>query len=210
MFALEWTVSLLALSTPITAALLGRQPEIPASCAGLPQGSLGSLSYNFTLSAYSLDQPNASPTGVPLVLALGPPGTSAAASEWVIATAETATGSDTWPYWTMVNGVLTPQPGPNEQGLGAYAVAVDQGDVVIFTVTIAEPNPNPADIYCGADESDEYLVLSVNNHPDGFSLCTATDDYSQNVVVYEAEPSNSAYTYDTCYAVLINIIPYTT
>ncbi|KAH9929165.1 uncharacterized protein B0H18DRAFT_997865 [Fomitopsis serialis] len=146
MFALGWTVPFLALSTPIMAALLGRQPEIPASCAGLPQGSLGSLSYNFTLSAYS---PNANPTGVPLVLALGPPGTSAAASEWVIATAETA-GSDNWPYWTMVNGVLTPQPGPNEQGLGAYAVAVDQGDEVIFTVTTVESNPNPADIYCGA------------------------------------------------------------
>ncbi|KAH9840794.1 uncharacterized protein C8Q71DRAFT_423582 [Rhodofomes roseus] len=208
MLALAWSAALLAASAPVMASILGRQPEIPASCAGLPQGSLGSLSYNFTLSAYNLDKPNANSTGVPLVLALGPPGTSAAASEWVIATQKTA-GSDDWPYWTMVNGVLTPQPGPNEQGLGAYASTVDQGDVPAFIVTIAESDPNPADIYCGADESDEYLVLSVNNNPDGFSLCTATDDYDQNVVVYEAEQSNSAYSYDTCYAVHIYIVPYT-
>ncbi|KZT66899.1 hypothetical protein DAEQUDRAFT_767579 [Daedalea quercina L-15889] len=192
------------------ATLFDRQIEIPASCAGLPQGSSGSLSYNFTLSAYNVDGSNADSTGVPLALALGPAGTSGEASEWVIATEATA-GSDGWPYWTMVNGVLTPQPGPSEQGLAAYANSIDQGDQVSFTITVAESNPNPADIYCGADESYEYLVLSVNNNPDGFSLCTATEDYNANqvVVVYEAESDNSAYTYDTCYAIHIYIVPIT-
>lgn len=50
----------------------------------------------------------------------------------------------------MAQGYLRPQPGPNEQGLSAYGNPVNQGDVVSFTVTITESNPNEAEIYCDA------------------------------------------------------------
>ena len=82
MFAFTFSAALLAASAaPAMAALIGRQgPFIPASCGGLPYGSFGSPSYNFTLSATTADG-----TDISLVLALGPPGSSPAASEWVIA-----------------------------------------------------------------------------------------------------------------------------
>ncbi|KZT66900.1 hypothetical protein DAEQUDRAFT_767580 [Daedalea quercina L-15889] len=183
-------------------SLIIRQIEIPASCANLPQGSSGSLSYNFTLSAYS----DASSAGVPLYLAAGPASTSPEAGDWVIATSKTQ-GSDDWPYFNMVNGVMSPQAAAGAGALVPVTDPVDQGEVVTF---LQAPNATPADIYCGANESDEYLVLSVNNNPNGFSLCTATNDDDLNVVVYEAAPGNTGYNgynYDTCYAVNIYIVP---
>ena len=82
MFAFTLSAALLVASAaPAMAALIGRQgPLIPVSCEDLPYGSFGSPSYNFTLSATTADG-----ASIPLVFALGPPGTSPAASEWVIA-----------------------------------------------------------------------------------------------------------------------------
>lgn len=79
MFALAWTAALLLASSPAMAAVLGRR-DTPASCAGLPDGSSGSLSYPFTLTAY-----NASNAAAPLYLTYGVPSRSPAASSWVVA-----------------------------------------------------------------------------------------------------------------------------
>ncbi|KAI0727663.1 hypothetical protein C8Q72DRAFT_781241 [Fomitopsis betulina] len=188
------------------ATLIGRQgPLIPVSCADLPYGSFGSPSYNFTLSATTADG-----TSTPLVFALGPPGTSPAASEWVIAVSDAPDSTD-WPYYSMAQGYLRPQPGPNEQGLAAYGNPVDQGDVLSFTVTVQESSPTEAEIYCDANESQQYRELSVNNNIDGFSLCTTQDYYYSDevVLVYEAQASNSDYLYDTCEAVTVYLVPVT-
>ncbi|KZT01896.1 uncharacterized protein LAESUDRAFT_815652 [Laetiporus sulphureus 93-53] len=202
-YALSLATALLAGSSLALPTLQSRW-NTSASCVGLPDGSTASPSYNFTLAAYNLTQSNANDTGVPLVLAWGPPGTSPAASEWVISTYE-SWGSNQWPYFTLTDGGLYPQPSSSENGLGAYDFAVNEGDEVHFIVTIAESNPTVAEIYCAADESEDYAVLAVNNDADNFSLCLAG---TQNNLVYAPSTNNTLYTYDSCYPVRVYLLPY--
>ena len=67
------------------AAVLGRR-DTPAYCTDLPDGSSGSLSYPFTLTAY-----NASGAATPLYLTYGVPSRSPAASSWVVAVSKIQT-----------------------------------------------------------------------------------------------------------------------
>ena len=85
MFALAWTTALLLASPQAMAAVLGSR-DTPASCTGLPDGSSGSLSYPFTLTAF-----NASNAAAPLYLTYGVPSTSPAASSWVVAVSKAET-----------------------------------------------------------------------------------------------------------------------
>ena len=61
------------------------------------------------------------------------------------------------------------------------------------------------------NEDQQYRELSVNNNVNGFSLCTAPDYYYDDevVLVYEAQPGSSDYTYDTCEAVTVYLVPVT-
>ncbi|PCH34750.1 hypothetical protein WOLCODRAFT_139557 [Wolfiporia cocos MD-104 SS10] len=206
-FSVVSTLIALVASATAVPVLQGRQTG--ASCAGFSEASTDTTVYNFTLAAYNLTLPNANATGAPLVLGYGPPGDSAAASEWAIST-YASWGVNDWPYFTLQSGALYPQPGPNENGLGAYDFQVQPGSEVAFFVTVQESSPSPAEIYCAVDNSTEYSVLAVNNDADNFSLCVATADWTdspQYNIVYQPEANATQYTYNTCYPVRVQLIP---
>ncbi|KZS99755.1 uncharacterized protein LAESUDRAFT_667593 [Laetiporus sulphureus 93-53] len=201
-YALSLATALLA-GTSLALPILQSRWNTSASCVGLPDGSTASPSYNFTLTAYNLMQSNANDNSVPLVLAWGPPGTSPAASEWVISMLSwtyESWGSNEWPYFTLTGGGLYPRPGSSENGLGACDFAINEGDEVHFIISIAESNPAVDEIYCAA-----VTVLAVNNDADNFSLCLAG---TQNNLVYAPSTNNTLYTYDSCYPVRVYLLPY--
>ncbi|EPT02254.1 hypothetical protein FOMPIDRAFT_155458 [Fomitopsis schrenkii] len=203
MFALAWTAALLLASSPAMAAVLGRR-DTTASCTGLPDGSNGSLSYPFTLLAY-----NESNTAIPLYLTYGVPSRSPAASEWVVATAlASAETSNLYPSFNLSDGYLTPQAAAGTTpGIVPWVTPLQAGDP--FTLLQAIGSPYPASIFCAADVSAEYPVLSINNNADGFSICASVDDYDLNIVAYEPVDGSSFYTLDSCYPVHLSIVPYT-
>lgn len=208
----------LALALPLAASALAMpNPRLPprqdgSPCAGFGENSTDSPSYNFTLAAYNSTGSNANSTGAPLVLAWGPPGDSAAASAWVFST-YASWGSDEWPYNVLEQGALLPQPGPSEDGLGAYNLfAPTAGEEVIWFVTTEEEDPSTQQIFCAVNEtSSEYDVLAVNGSAGNFSLCAATTDWvtgSQFNLVYAPASNGSSYVYETCYPVRVQLIPY--
>ncbi|KAH9840793.1 uncharacterized protein C8Q71DRAFT_741256 [Rhodofomes roseus] len=207
MFALASLLTLFAASVSAMPALSVRQTG--ATCTGLPDGSTDTPAYNFTLAAYNTSLPNANSTGAPLVLGWGRPGTSPEASEWAVST-YAAWGSNDWPYFTLTGGALYPIPGPNESGLDAYDFALPSGYEVAFLVMIHESTPVVPSVYCAAADGDsEYAKLAVNNDVDSFSLCKATTAQFTNVVlVYQADANDTFYDYSTCYPVQVNIVPY--
>ena len=163
MFALAYTVTATLLITVARAATLGPGPAIPASCEGLPAGSLGTLSSNFTLAAYASDGSYIDA----LVLAPSSLGASNGVSQWVLAVSKIYvldffSQADAHLYCRHpgVPGQRTsghigpwasaPQPASDEQdqGLAAYANAVGQGDLVSFNGTSSAETP--ARIYCDA------------------------------------------------------------
>ena len=86
MFALSRVATLAIIAVPaIAASTLGLRADAPASCNGLPDGSSGTLPYNLTLAAYTLDQSGSDPTAIPLYLTWGVLSTSPAASLWAVA-----------------------------------------------------------------------------------------------------------------------------
>ena len=82
MVSLSSLVAFAAIAAPAMAALLGTRDDTPASCAGLPDGSSGTLPYNLTLAAYRTDQ--SKPANIPLYLA-PVPSTSPAGGDLVFA-----------------------------------------------------------------------------------------------------------------------------
>jgi len=195
-----------ALSMP---TLSGRQTG--ASCAGLGSGATDTISYNFTFAAYNLDTPNANSTGAPLVLGWGPGGDDPAASAWALST-YASWGSNEWPYISLEGGSLFPEPGPDEDGLGAYNFATTAGDEVIFYVTEHESAPETADIWCAVPDSEtDYSILAVNGDTSNFSLCDATTTWisgTQVNLVYSPAENNTDYVYDTCTPVRVQLVPY--
>lgn len=150
-----------ALAVP---ALQARQS---GPCAGFGAGSTATPTYNFTLTAVPSGA-GANATGTPLVLGWGPAGDSPAASEWVLSVSEVVSseyasytdmthcqteaswGENEWPYITLQDGALLPQPGTDEHGLGAYNFGTDTGDEVLFTIIGEEASPSTAEIFCAA------------------------------------------------------------
>ncbi|KZT67945.1 hypothetical protein DAEQUDRAFT_728460 [Daedalea quercina L-15889] len=206
MFTFSAIIASLATSVWAIPALNTRQTG--ASCAGFGSGSTDSPGYNFTLTAHNTTLPNTNSTGVPLILGWGPPGqTSTEASIWAIST-YAEWHSNEWPSFSLSSGALYPNPGPDEQGLGAYDYDIAPGAEVGFYVLPADPGRQNPEIYCAALRDDD-VMLAVNNDADSFSLCQAVPDpYPSNVLVYTADASNSAvYDYNTCYAVQVHLIP---
>ncbi|KAH9921904.1 uncharacterized protein B0H18DRAFT_1121199 [Fomitopsis serialis] len=204
MFALGAIVALFAASVSAIPALNTRQTG--ASCAGFGSGSTDTPTYNFTLTAYNTTLPNTNSSGAPLVLGWGPPGTSPEASYWAISTYAEWHSND-WPYFSLEGGAIYPNPGPDEQGLGAYDYDIASGAEVGFLVLPTEPGRDVPKIYCAALRNGDVL-LAVNNDADSFSLCQSVPNTS-NVLVYQANSNNSDYyDYSTCYGVDVFVIPY--
>ncbi|KAF9815144.1 hypothetical protein IEO21_04762 [Rhodonia placenta] len=195
-----------ALAVP---ALQARQS---GPCAGFGAGSTATPTYNFTLTAVPSGA-GANATGTPLVLGWGPAGDSPAASEWVLST-EASWGENEWPYITLQDGALLPQPGTDEHGLGAYNFGTDTGDEVLFTIIGEEASPstlNAVMLMCEVQlVSGSYVELAVNGDAGNFALCNATTTWVSNQVnlVYAPNADSGDYTYETCTPVRVELIPY--
>ncbi|CAL1702399.1 unnamed protein product [Somion occarium] len=192
-----------AAALPTTTSLRNIQRSIPRPwCDGLGGGAFDEQP-NLSLAAYNTSLPNANSTGAPIVL--GQAGAIAGAEFKTYASYP----YNDFPTFSLDEGALVPK------GAG---ITVADTDVLVggqlgFVVTNLNP-PTPAQIYCALASTDPMgggtglPVLAVHGDPDSFSLCRAGDDpLAQTNVVYQAQPNNTGYIYDSCYPVRLQIIP---
>ncbi|OSX66065.1 hypothetical protein POSPLADRAFT_1052745 [Postia placenta MAD-698-R-SB12] len=182
-------------------------------CAGFASGSTDTPGYNFTLHAVPVGA-SANDTGELLVFGYGPEGGSSPAAGLLALTTEASWGQNQWPFSSMQNGSVYPQPGPQEQGLYAYSNGANAGQEVIFVDTTAQEDiftltSVGAGSFCAA-LVDDVVALAVNGDTNSFSLCNATSNWveGQVNVVYSPVANNTDYIYDTCSPVRVELISY--
>ncbi|KAI0329498.1 hypothetical protein GY45DRAFT_1346536 [Cubamyces sp. BRFM 1775] len=167
-------------------------------CDGFTSGAFDSAS-SFTLAAYNSTGPNSNMTGAPLVL--GTAGTTKNAQFWHFITEASWPNDISYPTVSLVNGTLIPNGADGAKP--AQAASVDSGNSLEF-FSSATANPDAgAQIYCGVRAAAGFSLLAVNGDTGSFSLCQATN---QNVVFYKAAP-NMGYDYDSCYPVVLQMLP---
>ncbi|KAJ8497070.1 hypothetical protein ONZ51_g728 [Trametes cubensis] len=184
---LALTALAVALSTVSTMATPTKRASPGPWCDGLGSGAFDTSS-SFTLAAYNTTGPNANSTGAP-------PRDGQrrrTAASWPDALV--------YPTASLANGTLI-LSGTGD-ALPAQAVAVQEGDSLVFSASdSANPSAGAQD-YCAVQPESGLPLLAVYGDTDSFSLCQLA---WENVVFYKAAP-DQGYDFDSCYPVKLQIV----
>ncbi|TCD71102.1 hypothetical protein EIP91_000196 [Steccherinum ochraceum] len=191
-------------SRALPTAMLERRQLPGPGCETFGLGAFNTAN-NFTIAAWNKTLPNANTTGVPLVL--GEASGEDAESSFRVLSTLASVGSNEFPTWNIVNGVLLPNgraPGGVVEGNFTLGGSPNWG------IGAASLLPNPS-LYCLLVNTDPngggngFPILAGNGDSDNFSLCPTTQ--GQVNVVYNATVDNSdTYVFDECYEVNLQII----